>query len=84
MRAQPVNSSLVTSPPGGFCLYLGERGGRCSLPARESGYCAQHDPELVMPEPNVAVRRLLAVLALLAVLWPLLLDFVRLTGRLLR
>ena len=70
---------------GGPCLYLGPAGQRCHRPALERGYCSKHQPgaqaQFFWSE---LPRRVVAVLGLLAVIWPLLVDLVREILRLLR
>ncbi len=65
----------------GPCLYLGSAGQRCSRRALEGGFCARHQPGsggqfqgLSVPQIS---RRTVAILGLLAVLWPVLADLVR-------
>jgi len=71
----------------GPCLYLGPSGQRCNRRAVEGGFCARHQPDagrfqgLSIPQVS---RRGVAVIGLLAVLWPVLADIVRELIRLLR
>jgi hypothetical protein len=82
----------VSEPPStpvagdlGPCLYLGPAGQRCSRRAVEGGFCARHQPDgsQVLSIPQVS-RRTVALLGLLAVLWPVLADLIRELMRLLR
>jgi hypothetical protein len=81
-RAHPDRPNRGEEGP---CLYLGPAGQRCHRPALERGYCSRHLPgsraELFRSE---LPRRAVAVLGLLAVIWPLLVDLVREILRLLR
>ena len=71
----------------GPCLYLGSSGQRCNRRAVEGGFCARHQPGadrlqgLSIPQ---ITRRGVALIGLLAVLWPVLADIVRELIRLLR
>jgi len=71
----------------GPCLYLGRAGQRCDRRAVEGGFCARHQPGagqfqgLSIPQ---VTRRGVALIGLLAVLWPVLADIVRELIRLLR
>jgi hypothetical protein len=71
----------------GPCLYLGPAGQRCSRRAVEGGFCARHQPRVGQFQglsiPQVT-RRGVALIGLLAVLWPVLADIVRELIRLLR
>ena len=77
MRVVPVTSPKPKSEPPRPCLHLGPGGERCPRPAGESGFCERHDPNTGFNIAGVLVKRLWAVFALLAVLWPLLVDLVR-------
>jgi len=72
----------------GPCLYLGPAGQRCSRRAVEGSFCARHQPGSGGQFPGLSVpqisRRTVALLGLLAVLWPVLADLVRELIRLLR
>jgi hypothetical protein len=69
----------------GPCLYLGPAGQRCHRPALEQGYCSKHQPGARAEHFRSELpRRAVAVLGLLAVIWPLLVDLVREILRLLR
>ena len=71
----------------GPCLYLGPSGQRCNRRAVEGGFCARHQPGADQLQglsiPQIS-RRGVAVIGLLAVLWPVLADIVRELIRLLR
>lgn len=77
MRVLHVTSPKAESEPARPCLHLGAGGERCTRPARESGFCERHDPDTRINIAGVLTKRLWAVFALLAVLWPLLVDVVR-------
>jgi hypothetical protein len=70
----------------GPCLYFGPAGQRCNRRAVEGGFCSRHQPDsgqfqgLSVPQIS---RRTVAILALVAVLWPVLADIVRELMRLL-
>ena len=70
------------------CLYLGPAGQRCSRRAVEGNFCPRHQPGSGGQFPGLSVpqisRRTVAMLGLLAVLWPVLADLVRELIRLLR
>jgi hypothetical protein len=72
----------------GPCLYLGPAGQRCNRRAVEGSFCARHQPDSSGQFPALSVaqisRRTVAILGLLAVLWPVLADLVRELIRLLR
>lgn len=70
--ARPARTDL------GPCLYLGPAGQRCSRPAQEGGFCAVHQPEgAAGAKPAVSPRRVAVIMAILALLWPILADIVR-------
>ena len=77
MRSQPVNPVPPSSPNFGPCLYLGPSGQRCSLPARQDGFCARHSPEASAEGWVPLAQRAGAILLLVALLWPLLVDLLR-------
>jgi hypothetical protein len=62
----------------GPCLYLGPAGQRCDRRAVEGGFCSRHQPGAIREALRTQVpRRTLAVIGVLAVLWPVLADLVR-------
>lgn len=62
----------------GPCLYLGTAGQRCARPAQEGGFCAVHQPEgPAGGKPGASPRRVGVIMAILALLWPILADIVR-------
>jgi len=79
--------TLSATGDQGPCLYLGPSGQRCNRRAVEGGFCARHQPGadrlqgLSIPQ---ITRRGVALIGLLAVLWPVLADIVRELIRLLR
>lgn len=99
----PPRGNLRTSnpaPPQPFavqypCLYIGPAGQRCSLPAREDGFCVKH--QLRSPtgpganaqnvdeiSESTIAKRALAVIGVLVALWPLIAELIRELRRLLR
>jgi hypothetical protein len=69
----------------GPCLYFGPRGQRCDRRALENGYCSRHQTGAQEEFLRTHVpRRVVAVLGLLAVMWPLLADLIREILRFLR
>lgn len=82
-------SALNVSPAGDFgpCLYFGPGGERCSRRALEGGFCALHrrnaPKSLDEPEektgfgPVLTPKRLGALIAAAAALWPFVADLVR-------
>ena len=69
----------------GPCLYFGPSGERCDRRAMEGGFCTRHQPVApgVLSSAQVA-RRGIAILGVLAALWPVLGDLIREIIRLLR
>jgi hypothetical protein len=78
----PRRASLDDQGP---CLYLGPAGQRCGRRAVAGNFCARHQPgaSQILSLPQIS-RRGVAVIGLLAVLWPVLADLVREIVRLLR
>ena len=78
-------STPAISGDQGPCLYLGPGGQRCNRRATQGGFCARHQPGgsggLALPQVS---RRGIALLGLLAVLWPVLADLLRELIRFLR
>lgn len=88
-----TEAASLTSAPGGApgrgeqgpCLYFGPRGQRCARRALASGYCSKHQSGTREEFLRTQVpRRVVAVLGLLAVTWPLLADLIREILRFLR
>jgi len=64
---------------------MGQNGKQCTRPALASGFCERHDPESATRPTIVPVLRIaLAVIVLMAFLWPLIADTWREIARLLR
>jgi hypothetical protein len=62
----------------GPCLYFGPAGQRCDRRAVEGGFCSRHQPGAIREGLRTQLpRRTLAVVGVLAVLWPVLADLVR-------
>ena len=82
-RSGPLIRTLIWA----HALYLGPAGQRCSRRAVEGSFCARHQPgsgQLAgLSVPQIS-KRAVAILGLLAVLWPVLADLVRELIRLLR
>jgi len=96
---QPGDAGMSRTPRGpsgapagadqGPCLYLGPAGQRCDRRAIASGYCSKHQlaslpglqPSLSIPQIS---KRALGAAGILAVLWPILFDFIRELLRLFR
>ncbi len=74
MRGQVVNPAEGQEPR---CLRLGSSGERCEEPALEDGFCERHGPDAAWQFGVAARRKLLAVLFIIAMLWPLLADLWR-------
>lgn len=73
----------------GPCLYFGPAGQRCDRRAIASGYCSKHQPaSLSGVQPSLSIpqisKRALGAAGILAVLWPILFDFIRELLRLFR
>lgn len=92
-KPQPIPTPIrakVTSQASdqGPCLYLGPAGQRCERRAASGGFCQWHQPGA----PRVKVvnsaaryeKRLAAIIAILAALWPLLMDFLHALAKLFR
>jgi hypothetical protein len=81
----PGEPAPPPSADQGPCLYFGPAGQRCSRRAVEGSFCARHQPggSQVLSLPQIS-RRGVAVIGLLAVLWPVLADLIREIIRLLR
>src|SRR5215469_5673372 len=61
----------------GNCLYFGLAGERCDRPAAESGFCREHSGNREEADPRKPGRILAAVMAILALLWPVIGDVVQ-------
>lgn len=71
----------------GPCLYFGPRGERCSRPALEGGFCARHRPgaQKTVGEadeesgfrPVLTPKRVGALIAAAAALWPFVAELMR-------
>jgi hypothetical protein len=73
---------VPTGPPGkidlGPCLYLGPAGQRCDRRAADGSFCLRHQPDSISEASRIQLaRRSLAVIGVLAVLWPVLADLIR-------
>jgi len=87
---EPLSDDVVeiersTTPPGdqGPCLYFGPAGERCSRRAVAGGFCRRHLPGAkAAPSDGQRLRKLIALIAALAVAWPFLEDVIREIARL--
>ncbi len=80
-----VEVEAATTPPAdqGPCLYFGPAGERCSRRAVAGGYCRRHLPGAkAAPSDGQRLRKLVALIAALAVAWPFLEDVIREIARL--
>lgn len=68
----------------GTCLYFGPAGQRCDRPAGESGFCPAHLGNMQAKIPAKSGRIIAAVMAILALLWPVLGDVVQFIMRWIR
>jgi len=79
-RDFPLNEP-ISSPNNydlGPCLYLGPAGQRCDRRAVEGSFCLRHQPDAISEALRTQFpRRALAVIGVLAVLWPVLADLIR-------
>jgi Family of unknown function (DUF5763) len=75
----PFPLESVVSDPQGPCLYLGPQGQRCTRPARADGFCSRHQPGLETTKPGSggAPRIAAAGIGILAALWPIIFDVLR-------
>lgn len=68
-----------TSQDEGPCLYLGPAGQRCDRRALKGGFCAWHQPGAERRKPaadsSQRSKRLAAAIAIIAALWPVLMQF---------
>ncbi len=81
---QPLKSTSKSRVLGP-CLYIGPAGQRCNCPAGESGFCSKHGVnQQDDTSSSLHVKRGLAVIGVLAALWPFIAELVRELLRLLR
>jgi len=78
----PGDSPSVAAPaPGekayGTCLYFGPAGQRCDRPADPSGFCREHVGNIEGKPSARPGRVIAAIMAILALLWPVLGDVVQ-------
>lgn len=64
----------------GPCLYLGPKGQRCANPAIAGGFCDRHQPSGAEATAG-NVSRFAAGIGILAAMWPLLADLLRVVFR---
>jgi hypothetical protein len=84
-----VLSSLVESAASGTqgpCLYLGAQGQRCLRPALVGGFCSRHQSGLDAAKPGAGglPRMAAAGIGILAALWPIVFDLLRIIIRWIR
>ena len=78
----PEDPSAVLAPASGkrsygTCLYFGPAGERCNRPAGESGFCREHKGN-IEGRPSARPGKIIAaIMATLALLWPVLGDVVQ-------
>ncbi len=84
MSSVPVNTSKAQEGPHGPCLYFGPGGERCGREAHANGYCSRHDPEGAPIAAGIPAKRFWALVGATAVLWPVLVDLIRVLIRWLR
>src|ERR1700678_3685890 len=65
------------------CLYFGPQGQRCSRPALAGGFCSRHQPgtEGGKPASRSLPRIAAAGIGILAALWPIIFDILRVIAR---
>jgi hypothetical protein len=68
---------MKTDAGASTCLYFGPDGKRCERAAAEGGFCEKHDPERTSRPLVTLLRIAAAVMLLVALIWPLLADFLR-------
>jgi hypothetical protein len=77
-----LSPSLAESTVAGTqgpCLYFGPQGQRCSRPALTGGFCSRHQPEAESAKTSSrGVPRIAAAgIGILAALWPIIFDVLR-------
>jgi hypothetical protein len=85
----PEDSATVSAPASGkrsygACLYFGPAGERCDRPAGESGFCRKHVGNIEGKPSAKPGKIIAAVMAILALLWPVLGDVVQFIVRWIR
>lgn len=68
----------------GNCLYFGPGGERCNRPALESGFCLEHAGNMEDKTSTKPKKVIAAIMAILALLWPVLGDVVKFIMRWIR
>lgn len=84
--AETSSLESVASGTQGPCLYFGPQGQRCGRAARVDGFCSRHrpGPETPKAESRGMPRIAAAGIGILAALWPILFDVLRIIIRWLR
>jgi hypothetical protein len=82
----PASTAIAERSRSLPCLYLGSGGQRCNQAALEGGFCPEHSHVDAEEGPGwlSLVKRAAAVIGTLALLWPILADFMRELLRLLK
>jgi len=85
----PEDSGTVLEPASikrtyGACLYFGPAGERCDRPAGESGFCREHTGNIDGKPSAKPGKVIAAIMAILALLWPVLGDVVQFIMRWIR
>jgi hypothetical protein len=85
----PGDSGTVPAPASGMrsygtCLYFGPAGQRCDRPAGESGFCHVHLGNIEGKPSAKPGKVIAAIMAILALLWPVLSDVVQFIMRWIR
>src|ERR1700722_12371326 len=82
----PSLAESATSGTQGPCLYLGPQGQRCTRPALSGGFCSRHLPgsEIAKPGSRGVPRIAAATIGILAALWPIIFDVLRIIIRWIR
>lgn len=87
-QKRPAAAPRPTAPDEGPCLYLGPKGERCERRALKGGFCAWHQPGAVRKKPaegpSQLPKRLAAAIAIIAALWPFLMQFLHALARFFR
>jgi hypothetical protein len=83
--ADPLSSLVESGASGtqGPCLYLGSQGQRCLRPALIGGFCQRHQSgsETAKPGSRGVTRMAAAGIGILAALWPIVFDILRIIVR---
>jgi|SRR5450432_896691 hypothetical protein len=87
---EPLPPAVAAASGGsqGPCLYFGPQGQRCSRPALVGGFCSRHlrngdqpNAEGPRPAPSRLPKIAVAGIGILAALWPIIFDILRVIVR---